>query len=478
MPRRDDGLYASMVLRGMSRRAFLKFSAAMATTLALPLSYAPRIAAAVTEAPRIPVIWLHGQACGGNTRALLQASDPTTAELLLDVVSVDYHETLMARSGASAEVVRRQSMTAAPNGYIAVVEGAIPMGDEGVYCTVGGRAFSEVVREVCGGAMATVALGSCAVDGGTPAAGGGTTGSVGVEHVVADTSTLINMPGCPVNIHNLAALIVHYATFKTLPVTDARHRPLFAYGNLLHNQCERRAHYEFGEYVEAWGDEGAQKGWCLYKMGCKGPETFANCPTVRYSDGTSWAVRAGHGCVGCTMPGFWDQMSPAYARLPGPLPFAPGVTADQMGMALVGGVAALTVVHGAASAVRLRRWDVEARRAAMSAEGGVVEGDVGAATTDEAVEVAKTDEAAEADEAPTIHGAPATREGAAEAPTTEDEAAEAPTTEVEAATTDAAATTDGGAEPDGEAAEPDDETAETAETADEAGADDPGAGTP
>ncbi len=356
-----------MVQRGMSRRTFLKFSAAMATTLALPMSYAPRIAAAVTAAPRIPVIWLRGQACGGETRAFMQASDPTTAELLLEVLSVDYDQTIMARSGASAELARVRTMEAAPNGYIAVIEGAIPLGDDGVACMVGGRAFGDVAREVCGGAMATIAVGSCAFDGGAPGASGGTTGAVGAGQVASD-APLINLPGCPINVANLTATVVHYLTFKAWPATDARHRPLFAYGGLIHNQCERRAYFEFGEFVRAWGDEGSQKGWCLYKMGCKGPEAFANCPTVRFADGTSWPVKAGHGCIGCTTAGFWDAMGPPYARLPSPLPFAPSISADQLGVALVGGVAALTVVHGGASAVRQHRTGVAGQRIAGATE--------------------------------------------------------------------------------------------------------------
>ncbi|MDH4143131.1 MAG: hydrogenase small subunit [Chloroflexota bacterium] len=363
---RDESLHESMVRRGMSRRAFLQFTAAMAAALALPMSYAPRIATAITTSPRIPVIWLRGQGCGGETRALLQAPNPTTAELLLELVSVEYHEALMARSGASAEEARRHAQEIAPGSYIAIVEGAVPTGDNGVYCTVGGRAFSEVVREVCGGALATIAVGSCAVDGGAPAAAGGTTGSDGVGAIVSD-ATLVNLPGCPVNVVNLTATIVHYLTFKAAPATDARHRPLFAYGNLLHNQCERRAHFEFGEFAMTWGDEGAQRGWCLYKLGCKGPENFSNCPTERYAEGASWPVAAGHGCIGCTSPASWDAMGPAYDRLPGPLPFAPQVTADQLGLALVGGVAAATVLHGGASAIRLRRWAAEERRASAPA---------------------------------------------------------------------------------------------------------------
>jgi Ni,Fe-hydrogenase I small subunit len=60
-------LYAAMLERGISRRTFMQFSAAMAAALALPASYAPRIAKAVAVAPRVPVIWLRGQDCGGNT---------------------------------------------------------------------------------------------------------------------------------------------------------------------------------------------------------------------------------------------------------------------------------------------------------------------------------------------------------------------------------------------------------------------------
>ncbi|MFI5254448.1 MAG: hydrogenase small subunit [Candidatus Limnocylindrales bacterium] len=362
MTRPDDGIYASMVQRGMSRRTFLKFSAAMAAALALPAAYAPRIAAAVSTAPRIPLIWLRGQACGGDSRALLQASSPTTTELLLDLISVDYQETIMARAGTSAEAARQAVMAAAPHGYLVVLEGAIPSGAGGAYCTIGGRAYEDVAREVTAGALGTIAVGSCAFDGGASAAAGGQTGAGGVERVVSGGG-LVSLPGCPVNVANLTATIVHYLTFQTFPPTDARHRPLFAYGGLVHNQCERRAHFEFGEFVQAWGDEGAQKGWCLYKMGCKGPETYANCPTQRYADGTSWNVKAGHGCIGCTMPGFWDSMSPAYDRLPGPIPFIPQVTTDQVGLVVVGGISAAALGHGAASAVRLRRWDRQERRA-------------------------------------------------------------------------------------------------------------------
>ncbi len=229
----------------------------------------------------------------------------------------------MAPAGAAAELV--------PDHHDGEVPGRVHRhrrgrrsrpADGGVHCTIGGRAVPGrrprgLRRRAGHDRRRRVRL-----RWRDAAAAGGPTGAVGVAGVVPD-GRLINLPGCPLNVENLTATIVHYLTFKELPPTDGRGRPLFAYGGLIHNQCERRAHFEFGEFVLAWGDEGAQKGWCLYKMGCKGPETFANCPTVRYGEGASWTVKAGHGCIGCTMPGFWDAMTPAYRRLPPPLPFMP-----------------------------------------------------------------------------------------------------------------------------------------------------------
>jgi hydrogenase small subunit len=368
MDRTPGELATMLAAYGVSRRAFLQFSAAMAGALALPAAYAPRIAAAVEAAPRVPVIWLEGQDCAGNTEGFLRASHPTVAELVLSILSVDYHETIMTPSGEAAEKSRLDTMDKYPNGYVCVVEGGIPIGEDGVYCTIGGHTFMETARATMEGALATIAVGSCAFDGGLPAAQGGPTGAIGAKDLVP-SATVINLPGCPMNVQNLTATIVHFLTFGEWPATDPFGRPLFAYGQLIHDQCERRAHFESGEYVMEWGDEASRKGWCLYKVGCKGPETLANCPTARFNDGTSWPVKSGHGCVGCTMPSFWDEMTPFYRRLPEPAPFATDVTADQVGIGLVAFVAGASAVHGAASYVRHRR---ATRPAAAAAGGGSV----------------------------------------------------------------------------------------------------------
>ncbi len=276
----------------------------------------------------------------------------------------------MAPAGTASDASLAQALAAHPGGYVAVVEGSVPTAQDGTWCMVGGRPFRDVVREVCDGALATIAVGTCAFDGGLPAAGGGASGAVGAGAMISK-GPVISLPNCPVNVDNLTATIVHYLTFKEWPVADGMGRPLFAYGGLIHNQCERRAHFEFGEFVLAWGDEGAQKGWCLYKLGCKGPETYANCPTVRYADGTSWPVKAGTGCIGCAMPDFWDTMSPFYQRLPSPVPLMPAVSVDDVGALLVGGVAAVTVVHGTLMTIRetrIRAKEKRHRKAAAAAQ--------------------------------------------------------------------------------------------------------------
>jgi len=162
----------------------------------------------------------------------------------------------------------------------------------------------------------------------------------------------VNLPGCPHNSVNTAAVLVHYLTFGELPALDPENRPLFAYGQLIHDQCERRAHYDAGRYVQAWGDEGHRKGWCLFKMGCKGPEANYNCPTVRWNNATSWPVKAGHGCIACASSRFWDTKSPFYERLPHPAGFGVDVTAGEIGWTVVAGVAAATAAHAVGHVVR------------------------------------------------------------------------------------------------------------------------------
>src|SRR5512134_1584556 len=230
MSRRDGLLVTELQHRGVSRREFMGFCATMAATLALPDSAAARIAQAVQRAEKPVLVWLEFQDCAGNTESFLRASRPTAAEIVLDTLSVDYHETIMAAAGRQAEEALARTVKEKPGGYLAVVEGSIPTGANGAYCTIGGRSALQIAREVCGGALATIAIGTCAAFGGLPAAAPNPTGALGVADAVPGLKNLINLPACPANAENITALLAHYFTFGRWPALDEHRRPLFAYG--------------------------------------------------------------------------------------------------------------------------------------------------------------------------------------------------------------------------------------------------------
>ncbi len=357
-----DGVWAALERRGVSRRDFLKFCSVMTGALALPLNYTTRIVHALETTTRPALVWLEFQDCAGNTESALRASHPTFADIVLDLLSWNYHETVMVPSGKAAEKSLQDTITQFKGQYLAVVEGSIPLAQNGIYCTIGGRAAIDIAKEVCSSAAFTIAAGMCAAFGGIPAAGGGVTGAVSVSAAVP-SAKVVNLSACPMNGANLAATLVHYLTFKEMPATDDLGRPLFAYGDRIHDQCPRRAHYDAGQFVQQWGDDGHKQGWCLYKMGCKGPSTNYNCPKIQWNDGTNWPIGVGHGCVGCAQPGFWDRMTPFYATLPSVPGFGVESTATEVGLGVAGVVTGLTAIHAVGSVVRQRRVKAEAANA-------------------------------------------------------------------------------------------------------------------
>ena len=359
-------LQSALVERGISRRRFLGWASAMASLLALPQAMAPQIVKALETQRKPVVIWLEFQDCAGNSESMLRSSHPAVADVVLDVLSWEYHETIMAGAGHQAEAVLERVRTGT-DPYIVIVEGSIPTAENGIYCTIGGKTAIQILREMASNAALVIAVGACAWDGGFPRLG--PTGAVGVGEIIGDKA-LVNLGGCPHNAANTAATIVHYLTFGKAPALDQYNRPLFAYGHLIHDQCERRAHFDAGRYVEAWGDEGHRNGWCLYKMGCKGPQATYNCPVVRWNDGTNWPIGAGHGCIACASPRFWERMSPFYERLSDVKLFGVDMDAQTVGLTAVGLVSVATAVH--ATGVVARRARERRRRATIGPDGTVV----------------------------------------------------------------------------------------------------------
>jgi hydrogenase small subunit len=291
-------------LGGLDRRSFLKFCTGVAATLGLSPSLGIRIADAATAPQRPPVIWLSAQECTGCTESLLRAYHPTVETLILDMISLDYHEALAAGAGHQAEDFRDQSMKRNWGKFILVIDGSIPTRDKGIYCMVAGRPILETVQEAAEGAAGIIGIGSCASWGGIPSSDPNPTMARAV-HEVLPGKTVINIPGCPPNPYNFLSTVLYLLTFGKAPELDDQNRPKFAYGRLIHENCERRAHFDAGRFALEFGDAGHRQGWCLYKLGCKGPETYANCPAIGFGDAGegNWPVGCGAPCFGCTEKG-------------------------------------------------------------------------------------------------------------------------------------------------------------------------------
>ncbi|HSJ52374.1 MAG TPA: hydrogenase small subunit [Anaerolineae bacterium] len=361
-------LVESLSRRGISRRQFMQFCTAMAATLALPASAVPDMARALQATRRVPAVYFEFQDCAGCIEAFLRAPHPTIAEIVLDLLSLNYQETIMAAAGEAAEAAA--AATIEEGGYLLLVEGAIPLKDDGVYCCIAGRTALDIVREAAETAVAAIATGNCACFGNIPAANPNPTGAVGLREVIRNIP-VVNMAGCPPNAINLAAVVTHYLTFNSLPALDHHARPVFAYGERIHDHCPRRPHFDAGQFVEQWGDEGHRLSWCLYKMGCKGPQTYHNCPVVEYNEGTSWPIEAGHPCVGCSEPQFWDTMTPFYRRLPEVTGLTVESNVDTIGLVLTGATAVAIGAHAVGSILR-KRQPLPAADAELS-EGAIVD---------------------------------------------------------------------------------------------------------
>lgn len=290
--------------QGVSRRSFLKFCSATASMLALPAGMVPAMAASLERAKRPSVIWLSFQECTGCTEALLRSHAPSIEALIFDFISLDYHHTLQAASGAAAEEARERAMHQQNGRYLVLVDGSIPT--VRAYSTIAGISNLDMLTETAAGAAAVIAVGTCAAYGGLPKAAPNPTRAVSVAELIND-KPIVNIPGCPPMPLAITGVLAHYLTLGTLPELDHLGRPLAFFGENLHDRCYRRPFYDRGLFAETFDDEGARKGWCLYKLGCKAPETYNACAHVKWNQGVSFPIQSGHGCIGCSEPNFWDK---------------------------------------------------------------------------------------------------------------------------------------------------------------------------
>ncbi len=318
----EKTIYEEMKSKGVSRRDFMKFcgmvAGAMGLTALPPLSASGMpahlerdnlavelVARALETKSRLPVIWLEFQDCAGCSEALTRSQSPTLVDLVLNQITVEYHETLSAAAGFQVEAAKQAAMKKYAGQYVLVVEGSISPIDGGVYCTIGGKSSLDLLKEAAAGAAAVIATGNCASFGGLPRANPNPTGAVSVAEIVKD-KPVVNIPGCPAIPEVFTGTLANFLVFGALPELDHLNRPKTFYAETIHDRCLRRPFYEAGKFALSFDDEGARQGWCLYKLGCKGPTTYNSCATLKWSGGLSFPVQSGHPCLGCSEPNFWD----------------------------------------------------------------------------------------------------------------------------------------------------------------------------
>ena len=364
-------IYDLLAVRGVSRRDFMKYCGYVAATLGLSEAAAPQIAAAVEKGAKLkPALWLNGGSCTGCTESMAQVDTPDVATIVLELLSLNYFETIMAAAGEQAE--KNIADTIAAGSYLLIYEGAVMMGEDGNTLLVNGHKGKDILEEAAAGAQAILAVGACAVDGGWIYAHPNPAGGIGVQSFldsVKVATPVVNLPCCPTSPEWVVAMVVQWllvagddpAVFleKTALLEKKYHDnyrdadvsllyPEYIVGSTIHDNCPRRGHFENGEFVTEFGSEEEAKGYCLYKVGCKGPQTYTQCPVTRWNRSVSWCVNSGAPCIGCGGLNWVDNNAPFFKRLSS-MQMGGSLGNVQPGSvgAVVGGVtAAALVAHG------------------------------------------------------------------------------------------------------------------------------------
>jgi hydrogenase small subunit len=339
--------------QGYSRRDFLHFCSWMAAALGIESTAVAQVVRALDTKPRQPVVWFHFQECTCCSESFIRSSHPIVGDIVLDKISLDYTETLQAAAGYQAEEALHATMKKHKGEYLMLVEGSVPTAEGGIHCCIGGRTALDIVTEAARDAKAVIAWGSCSSNGCIQAASPNPTKATPIHKLISG-KPIIKVPGCPPIAEVMAGTIVHLLTFDRIPQLDGLGRPKAFYSRRVHDTCYRRPNYDAGLFVEAFDDENAKRGYCLYKLGCRGPVTYNACGVIRWNNGVSFPVQSGHGCIGCSEANFWDN-GPFYQHLPSVPGFGIETTADTIGLTVGAITAAGIAAHAVTTNVRKRR---------------------------------------------------------------------------------------------------------------------------
>lgn len=346
-------VYQSALDRGVSRRDFLKMCTALTAAMGLDYSQSGNVVNAMEKGSRVPVIWLQFQDCTGCSESFIRSTHPTTESVLLEMISLEYSEVLSAASGHQVEAAMQKVLKEYDGKFILAVEGSIPEDD--AFMTVGGASGKDMYEEVAKHAMAVIAYGSCSSWGGIAAAKPNPTNAKPITAFDSGKTPVMIVPGCPPISEVMTGVIAHFITFGALPELDASGRPKAFFRHRIHDKCNRRAYFDAGLFVESFDDEGSKQGYCLYKVGCKGPTTYASCMEMRWNGGVSNPISSGNTCIGCTEDGFWDN-APFYTRLAKIPTTQTTMNPDTIGVAAVAATTAGIAIHATATIAK-KKYD-------------------------------------------------------------------------------------------------------------------------
>lgn len=324
----------------LSRREFIRLCAGSAAAISMSGFLAPFMAEAA-EAGAPPVIWIQGASCTGCSVSLLNTVHPSIQEVLLKVISLRYHPNVMAAAGDLAIKEAMYKVAQENKGkFFLVVEGSVPTGADGLFCTVGEEngkpiTFQKLVQDIGSQAKAILCFGTCSAYGGIPATPPNPTDCKPVSEVVKNVP-IVNVPGCPPHPDWMVGTIAHVILYGDYPELDDFQRPKMFFSGIIHDNCPRRQYFDNAIFAKNFSEPG-----CLLEIGCKGPLAHCDCTTRLWNGGVNWCIKSGAPCIGCTEPQFpgW----PIYERMP-EMPVGPGMTAtvDQIGL-ILGGAAVLGI---------------------------------------------------------------------------------------------------------------------------------------
>ncbi|MHB8719574.1 MAG: NADH-quinone oxidoreductase subunit B family protein [Candidatus Dormibacteria bacterium] len=288
----------------------------------------------------VHIVWITaGLGCDGDSVSITAATQPSVEDVLLGSIpglpAVHLYNPVLAYDVGDDFL---KPWYAAARGelepFVLVVEGSIPneklnANNGGYWAAIGTDAATgqpittnQWIDRLAPKATAVIAVGTCATYGGIHAMQGNPTGAMGLaDYLGWDFKTkaglpIINVPGCPVQPDNFMETVLYLlyqvAGLAPLIPLDEQLRPLWLFGNTVHDGCDRGAHYEQGEFAKVYGSE-----LCLVKLGCWGPVVNCNVPKRGWMMGIGGCPNVGGICIGCTMPGFPDKFMPFMDEPPG-----------------------------------------------------------------------------------------------------------------------------------------------------------------